>query len=90
MSVTQHQIVAFRLGEEEYAFGVADVHEITGPALPRPVPSSDPWCGGSSACGDGSSPGGGKGRTVRVDVESGQVLVRIAQRADELIMQGAA
>jgi hypothetical protein len=34
--------------------------------------------------------GGDKGRTVRVDVGSGQVLVRIAQRADELIMESAA
>ena len=33
--------------------------------------------------------GGGKGRTVRVDVGSGQVLVRMAQRADEPIMEGA-
>jgi chemotaxis protein CheD len=34
--------------------------------------------------------GGGKGRTVRVDVGSGQVLVRMAQRADELIMEAVA
>ncbi len=34
--------------------------------------------------------GGGKGRTVRVGVGSGQVLVRMAQRADELLMRGAA
>ncbi len=43
MSATQHQIVVFRLAEEEYAFGVADVHEIIGPAAPRPVSSPDPW-----------------------------------------------
>ena len=46
MSVTHHQIVVFRLGEEEYAFGVADVHEIIGPAAPRPVSSPDPWVRG--------------------------------------------
>jgi purine-binding chemotaxis protein CheW len=46
MSVTQHQIVVFRLGEEEYGFGVADVHEIIGPAVPRPVSSPDPWVRG--------------------------------------------
>ena len=46
MSTTQHQIVVFRLGEEEYAFGVADVHEIIGPAAPRPVSSPDPWVRG--------------------------------------------
>jgi chemotaxis protein CheD len=34
--------------------------------------------------------GGDKGRTVRAEVGSGQVLVRMAQRADEVIMQGAA
>ena len=34
--------------------------------------------------------GGDKGRTVRVGVGSGQVLVRMAQRADEVIMEGAA
>ena len=46
MSATPHQIVVFRLGEEEYAFGVADVHEIIGPAVPRPVSSPDPWVRG--------------------------------------------
>ena len=46
MSATTHQIVVFRLGEEEYAFGVADVHEIIGPAAPRPVSSPDPWVRG--------------------------------------------
>jgi purine-binding chemotaxis protein CheW len=46
MSATQHQIVVFRLGEEEYAFGVDDVHEIIGPAAPRPVSSPDPWVRG--------------------------------------------
>ncbi len=45
MSATQ-QIVVVRLGEEEYAFGVADVHEIIGPAAPRPVASPDPWVRG--------------------------------------------
>jgi chemotaxis protein CheD len=34
--------------------------------------------------------GGGKGRTVRVGVGSGQVLVRMAQRADELLMEASA
>jgi purine-binding chemotaxis protein CheW len=46
MSATTHQIVVVRLGEEEYAFGVADVHEIIGPAAPRPVSSPDPWVRG--------------------------------------------
>ncbi len=46
MSAITHQIVVFRLGEEEYAFGVADVHEIIGPAAPRPVSSPDPWVRG--------------------------------------------
>jgi chemotaxis protein CheD len=38
----------------------------------------------------GAATGGDKGRTVRAEVGSGQVLVRMAQRADEVIMQGAA
>jgi purine-binding chemotaxis protein CheW len=46
MSAITHQIVVVRLGEEEYAFGVADVHEIIGPAAPRPVSSPDPWVRG--------------------------------------------
>ena len=46
MSAITHQIVVFRLGEEEYAFDVADVHEIIGPAAPRPVSSPDPWVRG--------------------------------------------
>ena len=46
MSAITPQIVVFRLGEEEYAFGVADVHEIIGPAAPRPVSSPDPWVRG--------------------------------------------
>ena len=46
MSAITHQIVVVRLAEEEYAFGVADVHEIIGPAAPRPVSSPDPWVRG--------------------------------------------
>jgi purine-binding chemotaxis protein CheW len=38
----RRQIVVFSLGEEEYAFAVADVHEVIGAATPRPVASPDP------------------------------------------------
>ena len=56
MSAITHQIVVFRLAEEEYAFGVADVHEIIGPAAPRPVSSPDPWVRGIISLRGASSP----------------------------------
>jgi purine-binding chemotaxis protein CheW len=42
MPAPRRQVVVFSLGEEEYAFPVADVREIIGAAAPRPVPSPDP------------------------------------------------
>ena len=46
MSASHQQIVVLRLGEEEYAFGVADVIEIIGATAPRAVASPDRWVRG--------------------------------------------
>ncbi len=46
MSASHQQLVVLRLGEEEYAFGVADVIEIIGATVPRAVASPDPWVRG--------------------------------------------
>ena len=46
MSASHQQIVVLRLGEEEYAFGVADVIEIIGATTPRAVASPDRWVRG--------------------------------------------
>jgi purine-binding chemotaxis protein CheW len=40
------QIVVFTLGEEEYAFPIAHVHEIIRRTEPRSVASPDPWVRG--------------------------------------------
>jgi purine-binding chemotaxis protein CheW len=40
------QIVVFTLGEEEYAFPIAHVHEIIRRTQPRSVASPDPWVRG--------------------------------------------
>jgi purine-binding chemotaxis protein CheW len=43
---TDHQLVVFRLGVEEYAFGIEHVHEIIRHTPPRAVSSPDPWVRG--------------------------------------------
>jgi len=40
------QIVVFTLGDEEYAFPIAHVHEIIRRTQPRSVASPDPWVRG--------------------------------------------
>ena len=45
-TTTDHQLVVFRLGEEEYAFPIEHVHEIIRHAAPRAVSSPDPWVRG--------------------------------------------
>jgi purine-binding chemotaxis protein CheW len=40
------QIVVFTLGDEEYAFPIADVHEIIRRTEPRWVASPEPWVRG--------------------------------------------
>jgi purine-binding chemotaxis protein CheW len=45
-ATTDHQLVVFRLGVEEYAFGIEHVHEIIRHATPRAVSSPDPWVRG--------------------------------------------
>lgn len=39
---TSRQLVVFSIGEEEYALGIEQVHEIIRYVEPRPVSSSDP------------------------------------------------
>jgi purine-binding chemotaxis protein CheW len=43
---TYRQIVVFTLGEEEYAFPIAHVHEIIRRTEPRSVASPEPWVRG--------------------------------------------
>ena len=43
---THRQIVVFTLGEEEYAFPIAHVHEIIRRTEPRSVASPEPWVRG--------------------------------------------
>ncbi len=45
-ATTDHQLVVFRLGVEEYAFPIEHVHEIIRHATPRAVSSPDPWVRG--------------------------------------------
>jgi purine-binding chemotaxis protein CheW len=45
-ATTDHQLVVFRLGVEEYAFGIEHVHEIIRHTPPRAVSSPDPWVRG--------------------------------------------
>ncbi len=45
-ATTDHQLVVFRLGVEEYAFPIEHVHEIIRHAPPRAVSSPDPWVRG--------------------------------------------